>query len=482
MTIHHQSATQLTRIICAGDVSAYEVTTASLEQIQAENPTLNAAITICAEKAQAAAKRLDESIRRGEIPGPLAGVPIVVKDNLCTEGVETTAGSHILRGHIPPFTATAVARLVNAGAIIVAKSNLDEFAMGSSTEHSAFGATKNPWDHTRVPGGSSGGSAAAVAAGWAPISLGSDTGGSIRQPASLCGVYGLKPTWGRVSRFGLIAFASSLDQVGPFARTAQDLAAALQVMAGHDPHDATSTAYATDALNTALEKDIRGQRIGICPEWMSGNGLSTGVADTVSHAIEVFEKMGAKIVEVTLPKTQEALAAYYVLAPAEASSNLARFDGVRFGVRNEANTLPEMYKSTRGTQFGDEVIRRILLGTFVLSDGYREAYYRQAQRVRGQITHEFESAFADCDLIASPTSPVIAPLIGAQTDPLAMYRMDEFTIGANLAGLPALSIPCGYSDSMPVGLQLLAPKFREERLLSIAAAYERHAGQPGVAS
>ncbi|MFT7621615.1 MAG: aspartyl-tRNA(Asn)/glutamyl-tRNA(Gln) amidotransferase subunit A [Myxococcota bacterium] len=422
--------------------------------------------------------RVDHHARGG--PGPMADWPVALKDNLVTHGVETTAGSKILAGWVPPYDATVVARLKQAGAALVGKVNLDEFAMGSSTEHSAFQKTANPHDLTRIPGGSSGGSAAAVAAGMCRIALGSDTGGSIRQPAALCGVVGLKPTWGRVSRYGLIAFASSLDQIGPLGHNVADVATALGVIAGPDPYDATCSETPVEDFGVDLDKGVTGLRIGICPEWF-GDGLDPAVEARVRTAIAALEAAGAEIVTVSLPAPRHCLAAYYVIAPAEASSNLARFDGVRFGLRADRPDLLDTYRATRGQGFGAEAKRRIVLGTWVLSSGYYDAWYGRAGRVRTLIRQGFDAAFAQCDVIAGPTSPITAPRLGDKlADPTAMYLMDVYTIAANLAGIPAISVPCGKGDDgLPVGLQLMGRSFDERMVLRVAAAHERLQGGAG---
>ena len=482
MTDLRKTAFELANAVNSGELAATALVEASLQAIRKENPILNAVLHTCEGQALREAERIDTMVQSGRSAGPLAGVPVLMKDNLSTAGVPTTAGSRILKNYVPPMDATSVKRLVDAGAIMVGKANLDEFAMGSSTENSAYGPTRNPWKNGHIPGGSSGGSAAAVAAGWVPLALGSDTGGSIRQPASLCGVYGLKPTWGRVSRFGLIAFASSLDQVGPMTRSARDLAISLQAIAGPDQRDATSKSNEVPDYLSFLDRGISGLRIGRCREWMEGEGVDPKVTQCIDDALQFYSTLGAQVVDIELPDTQQALATYYVLAPAEASSNLARFDGIRYGVREDARSLDATYEETRGKHFGPEVKRRILLGTFALSDGYRDAYYGQAQRVRNHISHGFDMAFSQCDVIVSPTSPVVAPKLGESTSPLTMYRMDELTIGANLAGLPALNIPCGMHQGLPVGLQAIAPKFGEGHLLQVAGAYEKTHGRPEVAS
>ncbi len=403
--------------------------------------------------------------------GPLCGIPVALKDVLCVEGYPTTAGSRILEGFRPPYTATAVQRLIDGGAVPIGKTNCDEFAMGSSTENSAYGPTGNPWDVERVPGGSSGGSAAAVGAGIVPISYGTDTGGSIRQPASLCGVVGFKPTYGRVSRYGLIAFASSLDQVGPFAQTVGDAAAAFAAVAGPDPRDSTSVPDAVEDPLARLSEGVAGMRLGVPREYM-GEGLEPGVRKRVTEAIAVLADLGASIEEVSLPSTDLGLSTYYIIAPAECSSNLARYDGVRFGRRVERPSLTDTFLRTRDEGFGDEVKRRVMLGTYALSSGYYDAYYRRAQKVRTLIAREFDTVFESVDALVCPTSPKVAFTTGAIQDPLEMYLNDALTIPVNLAGLPGISLPCGFSDDLPVGLQVIAPRLHDARVFRVAAAYE----------
>jgi len=428
----------------------------------------------------------------GEAPpdhaeGPLAGVPIAVKDLFCTENVPSQSGSRILEGYCPPYTATVVAKLASAGAPLLAKTNQDEFAMGSSNENSAFGAVRNPWDRERVPGGSSGGSAAAVAAGLAPWALGTDTGGSIRQPAALCGIVGLKPTYGAVSRYGMIAFASSLDQAGPLTRDVTDAALLLRHMVGRDPCDATSLTFPEEIALPSAER-LDAVRIGVPAELgrsdASGAAVEPSVRERFERALHLAEELGANVQEVALPHAPHALSAYYVLAPSEASSNLARFDGVRYGLRaNEANDLMDMYTRTRHDGFGPEVKRRIMLGTYALSSGYYDAYYARAQRVRTKIAEDFAAAFAEVHLIATPTSPGVAFALGEKTaDPWAMYLSDYFTVPMSLAGIPAISIPCGLSDGLPVGLQITGPAFSENRLLHAAHALEQAIGFDGSAA
>ena len=407
--------------------------------------------------------------------GPLSGVPVAVKDNICVRGLQASCGSRILGDYHPPYNATVIERLTAAGAVIIGKTNCDEFAMGSSNENSAFGPVRNPWDTTRVPGGSSGGSAAAVAAGIVPVALGSDTGGSVRQPASLCGVLGLKPTYGRNSRYGLVAFASSLDQIGIFARQVEDVARVLGVMAGRDPHDATSADVPVPDYAVALTGDLKGSRIGF-PRALFGEGLDHEVADTVRSVVDVYRDLGAEIVDVEMPHAKYAISVYYIIATAEASSNLARFDGVRYGFRAEdAPELRQMYRRTREEGFGAEVKRRIMLGTYVLSAGYYDAYYRKAQQVRTLIKNDFLSAFESCDAIITPTAPTAAfPLGDKVDDPLAMYLSDIYTVTANLAGLPGLSVPCGLSsERLPIGFQLLGPYWSEPTLFKLAHGYEQ---------
>jgi aspartyl-tRNA(Asn)/glutamyl-tRNA(Gln) amidotransferase subunit A len=462
--------------LASGQVGAVEATRAYLARVEALDAALGAYRTIDAEGALSQAAEVDRRRAAGEAPGPLAGVPLALKDIFLTKGVRTTCASRILDGFVPPYDATVVQRLRAAGAVILGKLNMDEFAMGSSTENSAFGLTRNPWDPACTPGGSSGGSAAAVAARLCAGSLGTDTGGSIRQPAALCGVAGLKPTYGRVSRFGVIAFASSLDQVGPLGRTVRDAGRLLEVIAGHDPYDATSASVPVPAGLGALPRDadLRGVRLGVPREYFPETGLQPAVERAVRAAIDQLRDLGAEIVEVTLPHTKYAVAAYYLIAPAEAASNLARYDGVRYGHRAEAEALYDMYARTREEGFGPEVKRRILLGTFALSAGYYDAYYRKAGQVRTLIRRDFDQAFERVDAIVTPTSPTTAFHIGERTDdPLQMYLADIFTLSCNLAGLPGLSVPCGFDESnLPIGLQILGRPFDEPTVLRIGAAYE----------
>jgi aspartyl-tRNA(Asn)/glutamyl-tRNA(Gln) amidotransferase subunit A len=455
----------------ARQVSAVELADAYLARIEALEPRLNAFVTVTTEQARAQARAADAQRTAGE-DGPLLGLPIALKDVLCTAGVPTTCGSRILESFIPPYNATAVERLAAAGAVFLGKTNMDEFAMGSSTENSAFAPTRNPWDLERVPGGSSGGSAAVVAADAAPASLGTDTGGSIRQPAALCGVLGLKPTYGRVSRFGLVAFASSLDQIGPFTRTAADAALLLGVMAGADSNDATALPDPVPDYQAELAGDLRGLRVGVPREYFAA-GLEPGVEAAVRAAIQQLTDLGAQVGEVSLPHTEYGVAVYYLIAPAEASSNLARYDGVKYGYSVAAPTLLDGYLRTREEGFGPEVKRRIMLGTYALSAGYYDAYYRKAQQVRTLIKGDFDRAFQQYDVLVAPTSPTVAFRIGERVDdPLAMYLSDICTIPVNLAGLPGVSVPCGFVDGLPVGLQIIGPPLAEGRLLRVAQRYQ----------
>lgn len=463
--------------IAAGQVSAAEVARHHLDRIERLDPAVGAYLTVDADAARAQAESVDARRRRGEPLGALAGVPLGLKDNLLTRGLRTTCASRMLDTFVPPYDATVVSRLRGAGAVFLGKLNLDEFAMGSSTENSAYQLTRNPWDLRRAPGGSSGGSAAAVAANLCAGALGTDTGGSIRQPASFCGVVGLKPTYGRVSRFGVIAFASSLDQVGPMARDVRDTAALFEAIGGVDPADSTSSEAPMPALEAALRAngDLRGLRLGLPREYFPDEGLDPAVRAAVDAAVEVLRDLGAEIVPVSLPHTQYAISTYYLIATAEASSNLARFDGVRYGHRTPAPPdLQALYARSRGEGFGLEVVRRIMLGTFALSAGYQDAYYGKAAQARTLIRRDFESAFEQVDALVTPTAPTTAFALGERTaDPLQMYLADVFTIACNLAGLPGLSMPCGFDAAgLPVGLQLLGRPFDEAGLFRIAAAYE----------
>ncbi|MBU4121040.1 MAG: Asp-tRNA(Asn)/Glu-tRNA(Gln) amidotransferase subunit GatA [Proteobacteria bacterium] len=459
-----------------GETTSAEITASVFGRIDAVEKDVRAYITLMRETALAEAERADLAIGKGEM-GALTGIPVALKDIFCTKGVRTTCGSRILNNFIPPYDATVVEKLRAAGAVCTGKTNMDEFAMGSSTETSFFGVTRNPWDLERIPGGSSGGSAAAVAAGECIAAFGSDTGGSIRQPAALCGVVGMKPTYGRVSRFGLIAFASSLDQIGPFTKDVEDCAIVMNVIAGYDPRESTSVPEAVPDYRRFLGRGIEGWRVGIPKEYFIA-GIDPEVEAAVRRAIRAVEGAGAKCMEVSLPHTDYCVAVYYVVAPAEASSNLARYDGVKYGFRSEDNRdLLEMYKKTRSAGFGAEVKRRIMIGTYALSSGYYDAYYRKASQVRGLIKRDFDEAFTTCDVILTPTSPTPAFRIGEKTDdPLQMYLSDIFTISANLAGIPGISVPCGYTESgLPIGVQFLAGHFQEGRLIRFASAYEKHA-------
>ena len=462
--------------IAGGRLSAVEVCRTSLARIEALNPTLNAFNHIAVDRALARAADVDRARVAGHALGPLAGVPVALKDNLCVRGMATTASSRILRTFIPPYDATVVRRLEDAGAIIIGKTNCDEFAMGSSNENSAWGPVRNPWAIDRTPGGSSGGSAAAVASRATPIALGSDTGGSIRQPAAFCGVVGLKPTYGRVSRYGLLAFASSLDQIGPLARTAADAALVLSALAGADSADATASRRPVPDFSAALTGDVRGLRIGV-PRAFVTDGVSDDVRRAFDKALDHLEHAGASIVDVELPHARYAIPVYYLVATAEASSNLARYDGVRYGHRAQdtgSRSLAEMYSRTRDEGFGPEVKRRIMLGTYVLSAGYYDAFYLKAQQVRTLLRRDYDVAFNSVDVVAMPTSPTPPFLLGEKTDdPLQMYLADVFTVSANLAGLPAISVPCGFSEELPIGLQLTGKLFDEPTLLRIADAYQR---------
>ncbi|HEY2213417.1 MAG TPA: Asp-tRNA(Asn)/Glu-tRNA(Gln) amidotransferase subunit GatA [Acidimicrobiales bacterium] len=455
-----------------GERSAREVTEAALAEVAARDDSIHAFLTVLRDEALTAADAVDATVAAGGDPGPLAGVSIGLKDNMCTRGIETTCGSKILEGWRPPYDATVVQRLHSAGGIVLGKTNMDEFAMGSSTENSAFGPTRNPHDTNKVPGGSSGGSAAAVAAGFVPLSLGSDTGGSIRQPAALCGVVGMKPTYGRVSRYGLVAFASSLDQIGPFARTVEDAALLYDVLAGNDPLDSTSLPVAAPSTLEGLEHGVEGVRVGVCGDLI--NGCAPDVRARVQQAAEALSAAGAKVEEVSVPEFAYSLSAYYLIAPAEASSNLARYDGVRYGLRIDAEDAGTMNTATRTAGFGAEVKRRIMLGTYALSAGYYDAYYAQAQRVRTMVMQAFDRAYTSFDVLLGATAPSTAFGIGELVDdPMAMYMNDICTIPSNLAGHPAVSVPFGSGDDgLPVGVQVLAPALGEALLFRVARALE----------
>ena len=461
-----------------GEVSARELTDQHLSRITAVEPSVHAYLEVTAERARADADRIDALRASGAELPPLAGVPLAIKDNLCTKGIATTCSSRMLEGFVPPYESTVTQRLWDAGAVLLGKTNLDEFAMGSSTETSAFGPSRNPWNPEKVPGGSSGGSAAAVAAGECVASLGSDTGGSIRQPAAFCGVVGLKPTYGRVSRYGLVAFASSLDQVGPFTTSVADAAELLQVIAGEDPRDSTCLKAPVPDYRAALEQPVKGLRVGIVRECFEAEGLDPQVKASVIAAAQQLQALGCELVDVSCPRFNDGIATYYVIAPSEASANLARYDGVKYGYRTaDAATLAEMTARSRSEGFGDEVKRRILIGTYALSAGYVDAYYKKAQQVRTLIRRDFDRAFEAVDVLLTPTSPTTAFGFGAHSDdPLAMYLADLLTIPANMAGLPAISLPCGFDQAgLPIGLQLITGVLQEERLLQVSWHYEQAA-------
>jgi aspartyl-tRNA(Asn)/glutamyl-tRNA(Gln) amidotransferase subunit A len=481
------SLAQMGQALQSGEFSSQELTQAYIDRIERLEPEIHAYITLTPEMALAQARQADRRLadwrkeqNRSPLPA-LLGIPLAVKDILCVAGVRCTCGSRLLESFAPPYSATAVERLLAAGAVLLGKTNTDEFAMGSSTENSAYGPTRNPWDRSRVPGGSSGGSAAAVAARMAPLALGTDTGGSVRQPASLCGVTGLKPTYGRVSRFGLVAFGSSLDVVGAFGASAADVAPMFTCMAGHDPKDSTSLDLPVPPIDLAapVERVFPGLRIGVPREYFQvgaqASGIQPEVEDSVRRAIRRMESYGARIEEVSLPHTEYALPVYYLIAPAEASANLARFDGVRYGWRADADSLWDVYDNTRGQGFGPEVKRRIMLGAYALSAGYYDAYYGQAQKVRTLIKRDFEQAFQQVDIIVAPVTPGVAFRFGEHSDdPLSMYLEDIFTLPANLAGIPGLALPVGFSqDGLPIGMQLMAPPFQEARLIQAAHAYQQ---------
>ena len=474
------NALDIAAAVRSGARSAVSVAEEALTAVEARNADLNVFVHVERERVLEQAAAVDAEVAAGRDPGPLAGVPVGLKDNLCQTGVPTTCGSRILAGWRPPYSATAVERLLAAGAVPVGKTNMDEFAMGSSTETSAYGPTRNPLDPTRVPGGSSGGSAAAVAAGMVPVALGSDTGGSIRQPAALCGLVGIKPTYGLVSRYGLVAFASSLDQIGPLTRTVADAAASLEAIAGHDPRDSTSLPGPAPALVAHLDRGVAGRRVGIVRELV--DGADPEVLAAVAGAADVLRAAGATMTEVSIPELRLGLSAYYLIAPAEASSNLARYDGVRFGLRAAGADVTEMYVATRTAGFGAEVKRRIMLGTYALSAGYYDAYYGQALKVRTVMIEAFARAYADADLLLGATAPTEAFALGAKvSDPMAMYLSDVFTIPTNLSGHAAISVPFGHGASgLPLGVQLLGPARSEARLVAAAAVVEAGRGVPGA--
>jgi aspartyl-tRNA(Asn)/glutamyl-tRNA(Gln) amidotransferase subunit A len=472
--LHELSLREAAARVRRRDVSAVDLTRAALARIAAVEPALGAFLTLDETGAVAAAEAIDRRVAAGGDPGPLAGVPVAIKDNICTAGLRTTAGSRILEHFVPAYDATVTARLRDAGAVVVGKTNCDEFGMGSSTENSALGTTRSPWDPARVPGGSSGGSGAAVAAGECHAALGTDTGGSIRLPAAFCGVVGVKPTYGRVSRYGVIAYASSLDQVGPLARDVPDAALVLEVIAGPDPRDSTASPRPVAAWAAALDQGVRGLRLGLPREYFV-EGMQAEVEAGVRAAVRTLEGLGARVAEVSLPHTEYAIATYYLIATAEASSNLARYDGVRYGLRIPARALGEMYEATRAAGFGAEVKRRIMLGTYALSAGYYDAYYLKAQQVRTLIRQDFARALAACDALLTPVAPTTAFRLGEKTDdPLTMYLSDIFTISVNLAGLPGLALPCGVDGAgLPIGLQVIGRPFDEATVLRVGRAYEQ---------
>ncbi|MBE0067857.1 Asp-tRNA(Asn)/Glu-tRNA(Gln) amidotransferase subunit GatA [Thermoanaerobacterium thermosaccharolyticum] len=474
MELHELKIHELHELLKNKEVSAVDVTKAYLERIKEVEPQVDALISITEEYALKKAEEADKMIQDGNI-NDLTGIPVIIKDNMCTENIRTTCASKMLEDFVPPYNATVVEKLNNLGAVMVGKANLDEFAMGSSTENSAFKTTKNPWDLSRVPGGSSGGSAASVAADECAFSLGSDTGGSIRQPASLCGVVGMKPTYGLVSRYGLVAFASSLDQIGPLTKDVTDCAIVLNAIAGHDPKDSTSVdKMRKKDYKEFLKEDIKGMKIGYAKEFFR-QGLDDGVRESIELALKIFEDLGAEVREISLPYLDYALAAYYIVSSAEASSNLARYDGIRYGhVATNYEDLIDMYMVSRSEGFGKEVKRRIMLGTYALSSGYYDAYYNKALKVRTLIKKDYEKAFEDVDVIVGPTSPTTAFKIGERVeDPLAMYLADVYTVPVNIAGLPGLSLPCGLSNDLPVGLQIVGKHFDEGVVLNAAYAFEK---------
>ena len=472
--MHYKSAHEISKMIRRGEASSEEVTRCSLDRIEKNDSKLGAFLEVFADEAMESAREVDRKLKSGENLPPLAGVPVGVKDNMCYKGHKTTCGSKILENFVSPYDATVVEKLKSNGAVIMGKLNMDEFAMGSSNENSAFKKVRNPYDLERVPGGSSGGSAASVASGEVFCSLGSDTGGSIRQPAAFCGVVGMKPTYGRVSRYGLVAFASSLDQIGPFTRDAEDCALMLNAICGHDSKDSTSANVEAEDFTKALSGDIRGMRIGVPMNYL-GEGLDSGVRKIALETIEKLKSLGAEIKEVSLPLSEYALAVYYILASSEASSNLARFDGVRYTHRaKDFEDVTDMYFQSRSEGFGDEVKRRIMLGTYALSAGYYDAYYKKALRVKTRIIEEYKATFKQVDMVMTPTAPSTAFKIGEKADdPLAMYLNDIYTVPVNIAGLPGISVPAGFSDKLPVGVQLIGNYFEEGKLLNTAYALEK---------
>lgn len=476
MSMEKMTAQEIRCGIIEKQFTAKEVITSFFKRIHEKDSAINGFLTLCGEEALAQAERIDEKVKKGEQIGSLGGVPIAIKDNICTNGIKTTCASKMLYDFIPPYDATVIKKLKEAGAVIIGKTNMDEFAMGSSTENSAFKKTKNPWDIERVPGGSSGGSAAVVSAGMAPVALGSDTGGSIRQPAAFCGVVGLKPTYGLVSRFGLIAFGSSLDQIGPLSKNVKDSVLVLEAIQGEDKLDSTSVKHSfTEDYTSGIEKGVKGMRIAVPVEFFR-SGLDNEIAASIKASIEKLKALGAILEDVSLPITAEGLSAYYIISSAEASSNLARFDGIRYGYRTENfENLDELMEKSRSEGFGEEVKRRIMLGTFALSSGYYDAYYNRAQKLRKKIKEQFAKVFENYDLILSPTSPVLPFKIGEKSsNPIEMYLADIYTININLAGIPALSMPCGISKTgLPIGLQIIGPHYGEDRIFKAAYALEQ---------
>jgi len=472
LTIH-----ELSDLLKEGKTTSVEITESVLKRIEAADERVNAYITVTKERALEMAESADRDIREGKTGG-LTGIPVAVKDNMCTEGVTTTCGSHMLENFVPPYDATVVRKLKEAGAVVTGKTNLDEFAMGSSTETSYYGITRNPWDLERVPGGSSGGSAAAVASDECIAALGSDTGGSIRQPAAHCGTVGMKPTYGRVSRYGLVAFASSLDQIGPITKDVEDCAIMMNAIAGYDANEATSVPEQVSDYRDFVSRDIEGWTVGIPKEYFI-DGIDPEVLSSVNNAIKTMEACGATCREISLPHTEYCVAIYYIIAPSEASSNLARYDGVRYGFRQKGEEdLLDMYKATRSAGFGAEVKRRIMIGTYALSSGYYDAYYKKASQVRMLLRNDFDEAFKTCDIILTPTTPTPAFTIGEKMDdPLRMYLSDIFTLSTNLAGVPGIAVPCGYTEKgLPLGVQFMASHFEEGKLIQAASAFERNAG------
>ncbi|HHV63939.1 MAG TPA: Asp-tRNA(Asn)/Glu-tRNA(Gln) amidotransferase subunit GatA [Peptococcaceae bacterium] len=473
MKLLNMSLAALHRLLKEKKISSTELTKEFLRHIQKAEPNLRSFLTITEEIALRKAEETDKKIAGQQPIGILEGIPMALKDNICTEGIPTTCASRILENFVPPYDATVTEKLKEAGTVLVGKLNMDEFAMGSTTENSGFYPTANPWDFARVPGGSSGGSAAAVAAREVPFALGSDTGGSIRQPAAFCGVVGLKPTYGAVSRYGLVAFASSLDQIGPLTKTVEDSALVLNIIAGHDPKDSTSVPFIKPDYTQYLENNVKDMKIGVPREFFA-QGLKPEVQTVIEEAVRVYEQLGAQVEECSLPHMEYALPAYYLIASAECSSNLARYDGVRYGYRAKAEDMIDMFTTSRTEGFGQEVKRRIMLGTYALSSGYYDAYYAKAQKIRTLIKEDFEQAFTKFDVLLSPTTPTIAYRLGEKTDPLALYLGDVYTIPINLAGLPSISLPAGFADGMPVGLQLIGKHFAEGILLRAAYTFEQN--------